>query len=1037
MLSWLYKNRGLPGMPKPTAAETAAAKRSAELKVQRQVEQQAKEQAAAQAAQRAAEKAELKAKEAAEARAAWQPRLLAAMGEDTALLGVAQATPVLEIKLAAIEALLSEDALKQAERLFRSHDRRVHRVAKQRFETAVATRESRARALTLIAAADALTQAPLLAANQLVALDRDWQALNAELLEPVQRSDFDLLRERLNTLMRDRGDQEQQWQRWKVGATRALADLRSGCVLASRSAAADPADIDALTEPRLRLTPLTAAARALREQRPDTPASAALDAALAAALDNATGVEMRLAWLDVLQPEASPAPAGAAVASEAPAVEEQPTAATPTAGEATPAQRWLALPPLADEELTRMLNERFDAWQLAHQPARPAPAVQAPDRPANRVAAKRLGPEQRQQLETQLQQAEAALAEGQLSELQRHLQAFDATLGALRGVPVSDVLRARQQTLHAEHARLKGWQQWGGGRARDDLVAEAEQLAQLTLAAAPAMPAELASPAEPANEPQSANASDASRPAGEGLATDQIEAGDASEAGEASEAPKQTAEAEAASTAIEASPESSAAATLQEPPPRRRPSPSQTPQPRHPPKLRLKEHGEAIQAMRKRWKELDRLGAAASQALWQRFDAALTIAYEPIAAQQAALKAARQENLAAREALLGGLEAVPLDPPASNAEQTAARWKEPLQALDHFQRAWRQLGPLEHTVPNSARAALLERLRSSVARIETPLHEARSAAEAGREKLIARAQAIAQELGAQPQLRDATARVRELQAEWQQQARTVLLMRGAENALWARFKAATDAVFAQRDAAFSARDAELAANLAAREALLARLTALRSDTPTAEIQRTLTEVDRAWRQPVDLPRGAANALDARLQEAHVAALKAFAVSGQGHWQALCDTLAAKLALCEERESASASQDEMNVRWATLTALPTAWERALAQRWAAPTAPGPLSEVAVNDLLLQLETALDMPATLERLAARRDLKLRAMKDALEGRGAPNLDPARRAEWLAAVLRQSGLQAVQRERLAELVATLRLSTPGTLVPASTRS
>ena len=1028
MLSWLYKNRGLPGMPKPTAAETAAAKRSAELKVQRQVEQQAKALAAAQAAQRAAEKAELKAKEADEARAAWQPRLLAAMGADTALLGVAQATPVLEVKLAAVEALVSEDALKQAERLFRSHDRRVHRVAKQRFETAVATRESRARAVTLIAAANALTQAQLLAANQLVALDRDWLALDAELLEPQQRSDFDALRERLNALMRDRGDQEQQWQRWKVDATRALADLRSGCVRASSSVAADPADVDAHAEPRLRLTQLMAVALALREQRPDTPASAALDAALAAALDNASGVELRLAWLDALQPEASPAPAGEAVVSEAPAIEELPTAATPAAIDATPAQRWLALAPLADEELTRLLNERFDAWQLAHQPARPAPAVQAPDRPANRAAAKRLSPEQKQQLETLLQQAEAALAEGQLTELQQHLQAFDATLDALRGVPVGDALRARQQALHAEHARLKGWQQWGGGRARDDLVAEAERLAQFTLAAAPAMPAEAASPAEPANDPEASHATASPQHADEALATDRIEASDA---------PKQTADADGASAAIEASPEPSATPMLQEPPPRRRPPTSAAPQPRHPPKLRLKEHGEAIQAMRKRWKELDRLGAAASQALWQRFDTALTIAHEPIAAQQSALKAARLENLAAREALLNALDSVPLEPPTSNAEQTAARWKEPVQALDHFQRAWRQLGPLEHTVPNSARAALLERLRGSVARIETPLNEARSAAEAGRERLIARAQAIAQELGAQPQLRDATARVRDLQAEWQQQARGVPLMRGAENALWARFKAATDAVFAQRDAAFNARDAELAANLAARETLLARLTALRSDTPTAEIQRTLNEVDRAWRQPVDLPRGAANALDARLQEAHAAALKALAASGQGHWQALCDTLGAKLAMCEERESASASQDEMNLRWATLTGLPAAWERALAQRWSAPTAPGPLSEVAVNDLLLQLETALDLPATPERLAARRDLKLRAMKDALEGRGAPNLDPARRAEWLAAVLRQSGLHAAQRERLAALLAALRLASPGTLVPVSTRS
>jgi hypothetical protein len=829
--------------------------------------------------------------------------------------------------------------------------------------------------------------------------------------------------------MRDRGDQEQQWQRWKVDATRALADLRSGCVRASSSVAADPVDVEAHAEPRLRLTQLMAAARALRERRPDTAASAVLDASLAAALDNAAGVETRLAWLDALQPEA--APAGEAVRSAVPAVAELSTAAMPAAVEATPAQCWSALPPLADDELTRLLNERFDAWQLAHQPARPAPALPAPDRPANRVPAKRQSPEQKQQLETLLLQAEAALAEGRLNELQQHLQAFDATLDALRGVPVGDALRARQQALHAEHARLKGWQQWGGGRARDDLVAEAERLAQLTLAAAPAMPAELVAPAGPANDPQSANASAASQPAGEAPATDRIEAGDASEA------PIQAAAADDASTAIEASPEPSAVPILQELPPRRRPSPSQTPPQRHPPKLRLKEHGEAIQAMRKRWKELDRLGAAASQALWQRFDAALTIAHEPIAAQQAALKAARLENLAAREALLNTLDAVPLDLPASNAEQSAARWKEPVQALDQFQRAWRQLGPLEHTVPNSARAALLERLRSSVARIETPLNEARSAAEAGREQLIARAQAIAQELGAQPHLRDATARVRELQAEWQQQARTVPLLRGAENALWSRFKAATDAVFAQRDAAFNARDAELAANLAAREALLGRLTALRSDTPTAEIQRTLAEVDRAWRQSVDLPRGAANALDARLQEAHAAALQALAASGQGHWQALCDTLAAKLALCEERESASTSQDEMNVRWAALTGLPAAWERALAQRWSAPAAPGPLSEVAVNDLLLQLETALDLPATPERLAARRDLKLRAMKDALEGRGAPNLDPARRAEWLAAVLRQSGLHAAQRERLAALLAALRLASPGTLVPASTRA
>ena len=156
-----------------------------------------------------------------------------------------------------------------------------------------------------------------------------------------------------------------------------------------------------------------------------------------------------------------------------------------------------------------------------------------------------------------------------------------------------------------------------------------------------------------------------------------------------------------------------------------------------------------------------------------------------------------------------------------SADELAAYRKEQLRALSSFQLAWRQLGPLEHTVPPGARSALQKRLNSSVARIEAPIEEARRTATSQREQLVARAEALVQELGRNPASRDAIPRVRELQAEWQQHARTLPLARPVEGALWARFKAATDAVFAQREAAFSARDAELASNLAAREALLA------------------------------------------------------------------------------------------------------------------------------------------------------------------------------------------------------------------------
>ncbi len=348
---------------------------------------------------------------------------------------------------------------------------------------------------------------------------------------------------------------------------------------------------------------------------------------------------------------------------------------------------------------------------------------------------------------------------------------------------------------------------------------------------------------------------------------------------------------------------SAASAAPTQPPARG--APAREPKPR---KLNLKAHADAIADLRKRWKELDRLGAPANQSLWKRFDAALHIAHEPVLEQLAALKAQREANLAAREALLAELDAVPGEPASQDGDALAAHWKQLTHALDQFQRAWRPLGPLEHTVPSAARHALQQRLRASVERIETPLQDARKAAEGVREQLIARALALADEVKQQPpnqhpQLRDAIPRVRELQMQWQQSARSMTLQRNVESALWNRFKAATDAVFTQRDAAANARDAELAANLAAREALLQRLESLSSATPSAEIERTLAEVDRAWRVAGEPPRGTLPRFEARLHDAHGAALRALGASGQVAWATACDRLAAQLLLCEEREAA--------------------------------------------------------------------------------------------------------------------------------------
>ena len=982
MLNWLFKKRVPVSAPKPVAVPAPPVQ----------------------------SKADIDAKKTADARVLWLPQLQSAQGDDAALLQIALTAPLLEIKLAAVEALVSEAALKQAEREFRSHDRRAHQAAKRRLLAAVAEREARTRADALIETARALTRDELLPANLLVSLDRDWQALSPGLLTPEQRAEFSDLRNRLNAAIRDRAEHQQRLQRWSADAAQALADLRLACVDAAAGAGNAGAGND--------LAARRSAALVLLATRPDSPAAATIEQALQAASHTAEMVETRVAFLvalaqmpvsPVLQAEpmivpsvdleavvnesateATPASEAGAPADSAEAVEpalavppveatqaeveviteaavataepatqditstaqpEIPPVRAAPAPTPTPAQRWRDLPPLADGELARVLNQRFDEWQRARIPARqPKPVARVV--PAGPKTPKAPSPEQVLRLDALLRQAESALADGQMGEVQQHLQHFNASLESMSGVVADESLHVRYQALQAEMSRLEGWRQWGGGRALDDLVDEAEQLARRTLEAA-------------------------------------------------------------------------------------------DPEATHAPKLHLKTHGEAIHTMRARWRNLQHLGGAPDQSLWHRFDTALQTAHQPLAVQQAALKAERDNNLSAREALLVTLDAVPAQTEFANPDEQAAYWKEQMRSLERFQLAWRQLGPVEHTVPHAARNALQQHLRSSMERVETPLREARRTAEAVREQLIARAETLVAEAADNLQMRDAAARVREIQAEWGNAARTLPLARGIETTLWGRFKAATDAVFAQRDAVFNARDAELTGNLSAREELLGRLSALGDDSPAVEIQRVVAECDRAWSQAVEVPRSAAASIDARFGDARAAAMQILFDKSKQRWQGQCDTIAAKLALCEDRESGRANDEELASRWAAQAALPTALDQALAQRWSQPagelaapitvsvTASGTSSESVGDDLLLQLEMALDLPAAPEWQAARREKKLRAMKSALEGRGPSNPasagPPARPAELLAAALGQGGASSAQRQRLREIVAALRVASP----------
>jgi DNA repair protein SbcC/Rad50 len=808
-------------------------------------------------------------------KALWEQKLATAGSEEAALLKVAIESPVTLVKVEAVSKLLSEDFLKLAEKEFRTHDRRVYRIAKQRYELAVATRETHEAAMRLIDTARALEADPNLPANRLVELDHAWQSLDQTLIAESVSAEYAAQFQKLTTFARERGEAQLAISRWCAEALGAIGELDAACVdvITGNKARDELATHAQRAHAAMAAMPQVDAGFAASQKTKTMKDVQNLAEQIAVALAKSAQVDQRLGLLDELTATSS----------------------------ADAAARWRGLAPITDAAMNDALSARFHAWERTHVAA--TEAKKSEER-AERKAEKDAKTEALAAIVTA---AEATLAAGQLAETNKLLVAIDETESATRA---SGALRQRIDAIQAEYARLKGWQHWGGGVARDELVAEAEALAK--------------------------------------------KVGD-----------EKT-------------------------------------------KINLRSHGDDIDALRERWKELDKLGGATSRAVWERFDGALKTAFTPIAAQIAKFKAQRDENLVARNKLIAELDHITIT--------ESPDFKELARALDHFQGEWRKLGPVEHTTPKKQQDDLLKRMKASMARLEAPLDDARRVAKLKREKLIESAKALA----ATPQARDVVTKVRELQAEWQTQAKALPLSRGAENALWKDFKAASDAIFAARDAAHSARDAEFKSQADAREALIKRLDDLQGDV-AAEYRKTIAEVDAAWRKAGEAPKALAAKLDARFRAARDHAEKRMRGIANRVWHNTCDGLSAKLALCEEMEGA-ANKEGADERFAALTSLPAKWDAALAARLKSAIAGSVRhDQEAQNAALLQLEIALDIEPPAQFAAARRDFKLRAMKAALEGKSSsatPEFD-----QLMADALAHASADAGARDRLRAIVGALK--------------
>lgn len=343
--------------------------------------------------------------------------------------------------------------------------------------------------------------------------------------------------------------------------------------------------------------------------------------------------------------------------------------------------------------------------------------------------------------------------------------------------------------------------------------------------------------------------------------------------------------------------------------------------------LPMAELAKKVGSLRERWKSLDTLSGPAPKSLWERFDAACSLAYAPAAQHFKQLAEERHGNAAKAQELIAETAAL--------AAEESTDWKHVASASQRLRQAWTRLG----TIDRKEKKRLDTEFGAALDALSKPLDTQRQIETARREQLIVEVGLL------KPSERNTVDMLKALQDKWQELAKALPLERRAEQALWQRFRAACDDIFSRRKETAHAADHERREHLHAREALCASLeTAVVPEgddkARSTFIQHLLRDTRAAWNATGPVPRASEAKIEQRYQAA-VAGVQAQADAiAERAGAAQANALRDKLRLVQSLETALADGDAgadaqaWSERWSALPALDTQYERSLQQRFAA-------------------------------------------------------------------------------------------------------
>lgn len=225
--------------------------------------------------------------------------------------------------------------------------------------------------------------------------------------------------------------------------------------------------------------------------------------------------------------------------------------------------------------------------------------------------------------------------------------------------------------------------------------------------------------------------------------------------------------------------------------------------------------------------------------------------------QHEAAQEAIAQAVSEREEIVKRIESLAAQEPGT------LQWKSVTPAIAQLFDEWKAHQQSSPRIPKSTADQLWSRFRTARSHLEAErrkffarLDEQHRAAKEQKQALIARAQKL------DPDDREAISQYRRLLDEWKAAGR---VGGKADDALWAQFKAAGDALYAVKKEQVARENVEYDANLRAKQELLTEAEALLPVDDVDAARKSLTSIQERWDAIGRVPRDAVRSIEDRLR----------------------------------------------------------------------------------------------------------------------------------------------------------------------------